>query len=201
MIPYPGGHRAAFALTSALVLSTSACRDASPAPDKRAESVPTPTSAAPPEPSVDCDALLTPAEIKEACGFEASAPADQPTDDIGEGRTCSRRWASKEDGGALRMRIVRHASAGEAKERFEIKGEVIADMPGYKALTGLGDMARRYIKRRWGGYDDLSVECVKGRFDVLVLSVEDHGGPLAMGPSCSIDQLEKIAAKVVAKLP
>lgn len=244
MIPYQR-RRAALVLTTALALTTSACRDdASPAADKRADSVPAPTGAArtaphtptaktdarapgrtatpapgptsaraeptasaaveppaaPPEPAVDCDALLTPADVKEACGVEVTAAADQPSDDIGESRTCSRRWSSK-DAGALSMLIVRHASAADAKERFDATGTDLAALPDFKAVTGLGDLARRYAKPGASGDPIYSVEAVKGRFDVLVFNPKVTLGPTTIGPACDLDKLEKLAAKVVAKIP
>jgi len=240
MIPHPA-RRAASALTIVLAFSLLACRDdAGPAPDKRADSVPAPTGAAPaakpeapapgrtqaprttpaptsakaeptasaaveppaapPDPALDCDPLLTPADVKEACSIEVTAPPEQSPDDIGESRTCSRRWSSKE-AGSLSMLILRHGDAGEAKERFTSIAGDIAAMPEFKAVKGLGDMARRYAKKGASGDPIYTIEAVKGRFDVLLFNPKVTLGQTTVGPVCDLDKLEKLAAKVVGRIP
>ncbi|MDC0747416.1 hypothetical protein [Polyangium mundeleinium] len=179
-----------------------------PAPTPRASAAPAsePSASAsaaveppalPPDPPLDCDIVLTPEEIKAACGVEVEADAKQPTEDIGAERTCSRRWNSK-DAGTLSLLVVRQASDAEAKDRFkDIEGEV----SGIEAISGLGDVARRYVKKGAGGHPIFNVEVVKGRFDVQVFNPKITLGDTTVGPVCDHAGLEKLLAKAVTRLP
>jgi hypothetical protein len=148
---------------------------------------------------LDCDALLTPADVKEACGVEVAPVPDQPTEDIGVERTCSRRWSNK-DLGSLSFLIVRHDSAAEAKERFNETEAEFAKMNDYKRIEGLGDVARRYAKQGASGDPIYSVDAVKDRFDVLVFSPKVTVGGTAVGPVCDLDKLEKLVGKMVGRV-
>jgi hypothetical protein len=207
---HPSVFRAGLTPAITLCILIAGCREEpSPSPDKRSSSVPAPASVAPaaveppappPEPSLDCDALILPEDIKEACGNAVTAAENQPKDDIGVERTCSRRWDNK-DQGTISMLIVRHASVAEAKERWVATGSEIEAMPEYKALTSLGDSARRYNKKGVSGDPIYSVELMKGRFNVFVFNAKVTIGDTTVGPVCDLDNLEKLAAKVVSRVP
>ncbi|MDC3954096.1 hypothetical protein [Polyangium jinanense] len=178
-----------------LVAPPPASASAAPAPSASAAVVEPP--ALPPDPPLDCDVILTPEEIKDACGIVVEADSKQPTEDIGPERTCSRRWNSK-DAGTLSLLVVRHGSDAEAKERYkDIEGEV----SGIEAISGLGDIARRYVKKGAGGHPIFNVEVVKGRFDVQVFNPKITLGDTTVGPVCDHAGLEKLLAKAVTRLP
>jgi len=170
---------------------------ASAAPSASASAAVIEPPALPPDPPLDCDIVLTAEDVKAACGVEVEADAKNPTEDIGAEPTCSRRWNSK-DSGTLSLSVVRLASDVEAKERFkDIEGEV----SGLESVSGLGDVARRFVKKGAGGHPIFHVEVVKGRFDVQVFNPKITLGPTTVGPVCDHAGLEKLVAKAITRLP
>jgi len=153
--------------------------------------------APPPDPSLDCDVVVTPEDVQEACGISVTAAADQPTADIGVDPTCSRRWSSKESG-TLSLFIARHPSGDEAKERYK---EIEGDVSGVAVIAGLGDLARRYVKKGASGDPIYNVEAVKGRFDLRVFGPKITIGQTTVGPVCDDAGLEKLAKKALERLP
>ncbi|MBK9266528.1 MAG: hypothetical protein IPM54_42915 [Polyangiaceae bacterium] len=154
--------------------------------------------AAPAEPALDCDTILTAEDVFAACNVKVEAPADQPTDDIGAERTCSRRFSSKE-AGTLSVLIVRHANSTEATERYyqETKAELSKPEP----IKDVGDLARRYVKRGVSGDPIYTVEAVKGQFNVSVFNPKITLGAQTVGPVCDEAALEKLLAVAIKRIP
>lgn len=141
--------------------------------------------------------MLEPADIAAECGTLVGPPPDQPKDDIGAERTCSRRFSSTE-AGTISVLVVRHESEATAKERFK---DVEGEPREIKAISGIGDVARRFVKKAASGDPIYNVEAVKGRFSVLVFNSKVTLGGTTIGPVCDHEELEKLLARVVKRLP
>lgn len=172
-----------------------------------------PPAAPTPEPTVDCDALLTPADILQMCnagmaldtggaGAQVGSAAPSPdSGDIGEERSCSRRFTSK-DKGALSFLVIRHGTPEEAKERFLSTAQEVSSLTDFKAVDKIGDSARRYVKNTAVTGDPMyTVEAVKGRFEVQIFNPKITVGGAPVGPVCSLDQLERLLAIQLGRLP
>lgn len=172
-----------------------------------------PPPAPAPEPTVDCDALLTPEDILAMCnagtspdtgGIGAQAGSAAPTPesvDIGEERSCSRRFTSKAKG-AISFVVIRHGTPEEARERFLSTAQEVSSLADFKAVDKIGDSARRYVKKTAVSGDPMyTVEAVKGRFEVQIFNPKITVGAEAVGPVCSLDQLQRLLAIELGRLP
>ncbi len=96
------------------------------------------------------------------------------------------------------MLVVRHESDAVARERFkEIEGEPT----GIKVLTGIGEAARRFVKKAASGDPIYSAEAIKGRYSVVLFNSKVSLGSATVGPVCNEDELEKLLGRVVKRLP
>lgn len=151
-----------------------------------------------PDPSLDCDKLLSLEDVFKACNVKVEAPADQPTEDIGTESRCVRRFNSK-DAGLLTLIVVRHASDEEAKERYSkdftvelSKPDVVADAPG---------LARFFLKKGVSGDPILTAEAVKGRFNVTLFNPKVTVGGQTVGPVCEEKPIGKLLVQALSQIP
>ncbi len=152
--------------------------------------------AAPSDPPLDCDKLVTPADIEAACGVKVEAPADQPTDDIGAERLCSRRFSSKESG-TISLSVVRHGSAADALDRYK---EFTVDSSKPEPIEGL-EQARRYEKKGASGDPIFAADAVKDRFIVSVFNPKITVGGQTIGPVCDSNELAKLMPEILKRVP
>ena len=101
----------------------------------------------------------------------------------------------------LSLLVFRHSSAEEAKTRFSETGIEYTKLADFKAITGMGDEARRYTKTGVSGDPVLSVELIKGRLNVVMYNSKVKIGDMVVGPVCDLDKLEELAKAVTARLP
>jgi hypothetical protein len=98
--------------------------------------------------------------------------------------------------------VIRHGSPDEAKERFLSTALEVSSLADFKAIDRLGDSARRYVKKTAVTEDPMyTVEAVKGRFEVQIFNPKITAGGQSVGPVCSLDQLERLLAIQLGRLP
>lgn len=154
-----------------------------------------------------CDAALTVEMLRTTCG-EKCKPGDAQcavkaiTPGAGDldspGHTCTRRFGA--DKSNLTLMATRHKSAGEAKAAFEEQGKEKKEEPEFKALTGLGDGARRYASITMTGDVNHTIEVVKGAYTLKLFSPKVTSNGRNIDPVCEPEKLEKLARAVVGKL-
>jgi len=154
--------------------------------------------AAPPETPVDCDKLLLPEDVLDACKLKVEVPKDQPTEDIGSEPRCSRKFESKE-AGLVTLIVLRHSSEEEAKDRYSKDFVVELSKPEpVKDVTGL---SRFFLKKGVSGDPILTSEAVKGRFNVTLFNPKVTVGGQTVGPVCQQEALGKLLVKVLERMP
>lgn len=87
-------------------------RDTAPVASSTGTAKPAPTFTEATPPHVDCDALLTPADVKKACGVRVSRAAPPPAADVLSIGICMRRFADRH-GTDVRLTLERSSSAEE----------------------------------------------------------------------------------------
>jgi hypothetical protein len=172
-----------------------AAPSASAAPS--AAAAPEPPAAAPDTP-VDCDKLLLPEDVFDACKLKVELPKDQPTEDIGSEPRCSRKFESK-DAGLLTLIVLRHSSEDEAKERYA--KDFVVDLSKPDVVKGVTGLARFYLKKGVSGDPILTSEAVKGRFNVTLFNPKVTVGGQTVGPVCEQEGLGKLLVKVLERMP
>jgi len=163
---------------------------AEPAPEPAAAAEPAKAPAAPAASgAVDCDAILTEADLSELCGASLglATPAGE-RDNIGPDRTCSRRF-SDGSAGSLSLLLAR-LSAPAALAAADPAWENV------KPIAGLGDEARSFENLSRGGDRVYKLELRKGDLDVLLFT-----SSLKPGSEPCVQALEAVAARVAARLP
>ncbi len=146
---------------------------------------------------VRCTDVLSPGDILAACGVTATlATRERDLDDIGPGRSCSRRFASS-SGQSVSFLITLFDDPTTAERVYD---ETTTGMISVEAIAGLGDHGRRYTKARG---DDMvfNVELLKGKLNALLFSARVPSGPHVAEPLCGPVELEKLARALVAHLP
>jgi len=155
--------------------------------------------AAPPDPALDCDKVLTPEDVFEACKIKVEIPADQSTEDIGAEPRCSRKFSSK-DAGLLTLIVMRHANAAEAKERYSTDFKLELSKPDVVDGIPVGS-ARFFLKKGVSGDPILTAEAIKDRFNVTVFNPKVTVGGQTVGPVCDEKPLGKLLVKALERIP
>lgn len=157
--------------------------------------------AAAPETPVDCDKLLLPEDIFDACKLKVEIPKDQPTEDIGTEPRCARKFESKE-AGLLTLIVMRHGSEDEAKDRYSKDFVVELSKPEpVEGFTGPLGSSRFFLKKGASGDPILTSEALKGRFNVTLFNPKITVGGQTVGPVCEHKALDKLLVKVLERMP
>jgi hypothetical protein len=146
-----------------------------------------------------CSAALTPADIQAACGVAVTLVPGADSDEIaGAPGGCSRRYAA--GGRSLTLVLNRLASPAQAKTSFDGQAASRKEEPEFKALTGLGEGARRYVSINLTGDLLSSVEWVSGPYVARVFSPKVSSNGNQFEPVCPLDKLESLARTASARL-
>jgi hypothetical protein len=145
----------------------------------------------------DCGALVTPADVRQACATGVEPRMTVSRAEGGSGWNCARGF--EEPGrGVVRLNLLAQHDAKHARELYDLGHE--KPLPGRitseRTLAGVGDAARSFV-RTTDGLELHQLDFVRGRF-VGKLTGERQGG---RGPLCSPDQAERLARVVAARLP
>lgn len=157
-----------------------------------------PAPVAAPETPVDCDKLLLPEDIFDACKLKVEIPKDQPTEDIAAEPRCARKFESKE-AGLLTLIVMRHGSEDEAKERYF--KDFVVELSKPEPIKGIVGASRFFLKKGASGDPILTSEALKGRFNVTLFNPKITVGSQTVGPVCEHEALDKLLVKVLERMP
>ena len=194
-------------LITALLLSGCSKKDetksepaAAPAPEVKNEEPKPDTPPEPPAPpaeapKVDCDAIVTAADIEKHCKAKVEIAASQHEGKLGKLGVCSRTMT--EPGKKF---PVAHWKLGVHDSPAGAEGQVkLEKTDAAKDLAGLGDMVWTKVdENKQLKHTNTAVGVRKGASVLVLHHTKDS---LNTKPPCTVEQLVEVAREAIARLP
>jgi hypothetical protein len=147
-----------------------------------------------------CERVLTAADVKSACSVDPSLDPSAAPDELETQATftCTRRFSLA--GRSLTFLLSRGADAKQARQIFDDQGKSRKEEPEFKALSGVGDAARRFVSITLTGDLNHTIEVIKGPLTLKAFTPKVTSNNRDLAPFCTLDQLEALGKLAASRM-